>query len=62
MKVWIDRKVCLGDETCVAICPEIFELRGKRAAPKTKTVPEDLEQACLDAAESCPGDAILITE
>ena len=62
MKIWIDRKMCRGDETCVAICPEVFELRGKRAVAKTKTIPEELEEACLDAAESCPGEAILVVE
>ena len=62
MKVWIDRKVCLGDEMCVTICPEIFELQGNAVIAKTKTVPEGLEDACLEAAESCPGEAILVIE
>ncbi len=62
MKVWVDKKVCLGDEMCVTICPEIFELRGSTAVAKTKSVPEDLEDACMEAAESCPGEAILVIE
>ncbi len=62
MKVWIDKKACVGDETCVGICPEIFELRGNVAQAKTKIIPEDLEEACLEAAESCPGEAILVIE
>ena len=52
----------MGDETCVGICPEIFEMRGVVARAKTTVVPEELEEACMDAAESCPGEAILIIE
>jgi ferredoxin len=62
MKIWIDAKVCMGDETCVAICPEVFELHGKTAFAKTKIIPEELQDACLDAAESCPGEAIVLLE
>lgn len=62
MKVLIDKKVCMGDETCVGICPEIFEMRGVVARAKTRVVPEELEEPCMDAAESCPGEAILIIE
>jgi ferredoxin len=27
MKVRVDEQVCVGDETCVDICPEIFEMK-----------------------------------
>ena len=62
MKVWVDRKVCLGDEMCVTLCPEIFAFQGHAAVAKTKIVPEGLEDACMEAAESCPGEAILVIE
>lgn len=43
MKVWVDEELCVGDETCLEICPEIFEMRGDVAVAKTEEVPPDLE-------------------
>jgi ferredoxin len=62
MKVRVDEEVCVGDETCVEVCPEIFEMQGDVAITKMKEVPEELEGACKEAAESCPVNAILIEE
>jgi ferredoxin len=62
MKVRVDEEACVGDETCVEICPEIFEMQGDVAVTKMEKVPEDLEGACKEAAESCPVEAILIEE
>jgi ferredoxin len=54
MKIRVDEEACVGDETCVEICPEIFEMQGEVAAAKMEEVPEELEGACKEAAESCP--------
>ena len=62
MKVRVDEEVCVGDETCTEICPGIFEMEGDVAVAKMEEVPEELEGACKEAAESCPVDAILIEE
>jgi ferredoxin len=62
MKVRVDEELCVGDETCVEICPEIFEMQGDVAAAKMEEVPGELEGACKEAAESCPVEAILIEE
>jgi ferredoxin len=59
MKVRVDEELCVGDETCVEICPEIFEMDGDVAVTKMEVVPEELENACREAAESCPVNAIL---
>jgi ferredoxin len=62
MKVRVDEETCVGDETCVEICPEIFEMQGDVAIAKMEEVPEELESSCKEAAESCPVEAILIEE
>ncbi len=62
MKVRVDEEACVGDETCVEICPEIFEMQGNVATAKMDEVPEELEGACKNAAKSCPVDAILIED
>jgi ferredoxin len=62
MKVRVDKETCIGDETCVAVCPEIFEMEGDVAVAKMENVPKELEGKCKEAAESCPVEAILIEE
>jgi ferredoxin len=58
----VDEETCVGDETCVEICLEIFEMNGDVTAAKMEEVPEGLEEKCKEAAESCPVEAILIEE
>jgi ferredoxin len=48
---------CVGCETCVELCPEVFEMRqdGKayvKAANKCDTC------QCQDAIDNCPSEAI----
>ncbi len=62
MKVRIDEDACVGDGTCVEVCPEVFEMRGDLAAVKVDEVPEGLEEKCREAADSCPVEAIFIEE
>jgi ferredoxin len=62
MRVRVDQGLCIGDETCVEICPEIFEMDGNVAITKMEAVPEELEEACTEAAGSCPAEAIIIQE
>lgn len=62
MKVRVDEEVCVGDGTCVEICPEIFEMHDDLAVTKMDEVPEELEDSCKEAAESCPVEAIFIEE
>jgi ferredoxin len=62
MKAQIDQDACLGEEACVEACPEVFEMQGNVAAAKMDIIPEELEIACREAAEACPGEAILIKE
>ncbi|OGP88789.1 MAG: ferredoxin [Deltaproteobacteria bacterium RBG_16_48_10] len=62
MRVRVDEETCVGDGTCVEMCPEIFEMRGDVAVTKMTEVPEALEDSCQEAADSCPVEAILIEE
>jgi ferredoxin len=62
MKVRVDPEICVGDETCVEICPEIFEMQEDVAVAKMEEMSEELEGKCKEAAESCPVEAILIEE
>jgi ferredoxin len=62
MKARIDEDLCVGDGTCVEICPEMFEMAGDLAVVKKERVPEELEDLCREAAESCVVEAITIDE
>jgi ferredoxin len=62
MKVRVDEETCVGDETCVETCPEIFEMKGDVAVAKAEVVPKDLEAKCKEAAEACPVEAIIVEE
>jgi ferredoxin len=60
MEVRVDADICVGCETCVDICPEIFEMSDNIAITKMDTVPADLQESCREAADSCAVDAIII--
>jgi ferredoxin len=60
MRVRIDEELCIGDESCVEICPEVFEMEEDVAVVKMNEIPRELEERCREAAETCPVDAIAI--
>ncbi len=62
MKVKIDADLCVGDEICVDVCPEVFEMEDDIAILKMEEVPENLQESCKEACDSCPVEAIIIEE
>ena len=62
MHAEVNADMCTGCGLCVDICPEVFELKGDAAVATEDAVPEDNEETCQEAAESCPVEAISITE
>jgi len=62
MKVKIDQDICTGDAICVDLCPDVFEMDGDIAKVIVDKVPEEFEDACRDATESCPEGCIEIIE
>ena len=61
MHVRVDRELCLGAGNCVAIAPSVFQLdeEGKAIVLDLTSVDED---TLLEAAESCPFDAIIVED
>jgi ferredoxin len=62
MKVKIDPDLCTGDEICVQMCPEVFEMEDDKAVVLQEEVPEELQDSVREAADSCPSEAIIIEE
>lgn len=62
MRAKVDKDVCTGCELCTQTCTEVFEMNGDHSSVKVDPVPKDAEDACRQAAEECPVEAITITE
>lgn len=61
-KVEVDRELCIGAASCIAIAPEAFQLDGENKAvtlPAWRTLSDE---QLLDAAKSCPVLAIYLTD
>jgi ferredoxin len=61
LKVRVDRDLCIGAGNCVAAAPTVFKLdkNNKAVVLKPESVDED---TLMDAAESCPVDAIIVED
>ena len=59
MKIIVDQDICIGAAPCVAIASKTFDLneKGKAFLKDEKGDPESL---IMQAAESCPVQAIII--
>lgn len=62
MKVRVDRDLCIGAATCVAIAPKVFLLDSQAKAIILQSAEEESEQNVLDAARGCPVAAIIIED
>lgn len=58
MRVKVDRELCIGVSNCVAIAPTVFHLDNENKAVVINPASADV-QTILEAAESCPEDAII---
>lgn len=56
----VDKEKCIGCGACVAVCPEVFELRNGKSFVKN---PKGCNKCdCKAAADACPVRAITLTE
>lgn len=58
----IDRNLCIGAGTCVALAPKAWALDFEAKAIILDTSSEESDQALMDAAKGCPVAAITIME
>lgn len=65
MKVSIDQTKCVACGSCVAICPEVFEMKedgtvNVKSEYIGKDIPQELEAKVREAHDMCPSTAIVI--
>jgi ferredoxin len=61
MKVRVDRDRCIGLGNCVAFAPTVFVLDKENKAVVLDPVLVD-EKTLIEAAESCPEQAIIVED
>lgn len=60
MTIKVDAKKCIGDGTCVSLCPQCFEMGNDQ---KAKVISQDCKDCDLkEVAQMCPVGAIEISE
>jgi ferredoxin len=62
LKMWVDRNLCIGAATCVAVAPNTFVLDSEAKAIVLSTAGDDNEATLVDAAKACPVAAIIIED
>jgi len=62
LKVRVDRDLCIGAATCIAIAPKSFVLDSEAKAIILKSIDEESEQTIIDSAKGCPVAAIIIED
>ena len=58
-KIVVDRNLCIGAASCIAVAPGVFELDAENKAVVYNDKGTD-DETILLAAQSCPTQAILI--
>ena len=58
----IDRDLCIGAATCVALAPKAWALDDEAKAIILDTCEEETDEALMEAAQSCPVMAIFIID
>lgn len=62
LKVWVDRNLCIGAATCVAVAPKTFALDSQAKAVILSSIMSDNSETIIEAAKACPVAAIFIED
>ena len=77
LHVWVDQDLCTGDGLCTDHCPDLFVLledgisyvvaegqpqNHPGGSESMAPVPDELIDACVAAAEDCPGECIFLED
>ncbi len=62
MKVRIDYDLCMGDQNCHKLCPEVFDFDEDQLQSRVRvdSVPDHLEDKVRQAARECAPGAVIV--
>ncbi len=60
--VTVDRDLCIGAATCIAIAPQTYILDSEAKAVIIETADREADDAIIDSARGCPTAAIIIED
>lgn len=60
--LWIERDLCIGAATCLAIAPRAYELDKDAKAIFLDSCSEEKIETLIDSARGCPTSAIIIED
>lgn len=58
--ITVDRNLCIGAASCVAVAPKTFALDNEAKAIILDSAVDELEETIMDSAKSCPVAAVII--
>jgi ferredoxin len=58
----IDRNLCIGAATCIALAPKAWALDDEAKAIILDTAGDESDESLIEAAKGCPVMAIFITD
>ena len=61
-KIWVDRNLCIGAATCIAVSPKAYVLDKEAKAVILDTIDEDTIENIIESAKACPVVAIIIED
>lgn len=61
-KIWVDRDLCIGAATCIAVSPKVYMLDDEAKAVILDTADEDTIENIIESARACPVAAIIIED
>ena len=62
LKFWVDRDLCIGAATCVAIAPQTYLLDSDAKAVILESADQEMDDVIIDAARGCPTAAIIVED
>ncbi|MEK7096907.1 MAG: ferredoxin [Patescibacteria group bacterium] len=61
-KIWVERNLCIGAATCIAVSPKAYILDDEAKAVILDTIDEDSIENIIESARACPVAAIIIED
>ncbi|MFH1235559.1 MAG: ferredoxin [Parcubacteria group bacterium] len=61
MKIHVERDLCIGAASCIAVAPDVYELDDENKAIIKNPKGAD-DQTLLDSAKACPTQAIIVED